>query len=154
MSGNPVLLPPERILEEMGKLFLAPGHDRHVYTVYGSYAELRPFQRRVQEAVHQGSFNSLGRVEYLSLSREIYTHLESRGLSEKASILAANRRDDELRSLLSAAFRELVTRQMKHSTWDTRVDSGRLLNFCTRMVWAGTTSPSFGRLLSTGSAFA
>jgi hypothetical protein len=113
MPGNPVVLPPERILEELGKLFLVPAHDRHVYTVYGSYRQLRPFQRRLQEAVCQGNFNSLGRVEYLSLNREIHSHLESRGLSEKASKLAASRRDDELRSLLSGAFRELVTSRIE-----------------------------------------
>ena len=113
MPGNPVVLPTERILEELGKLFLAPAHDRHVYTVYGTYAQLRPFQRRLQDAVSQGNFNSLGRVEYLSLNREIYSHLESKGLSAKASGLAANRRDDELRSLLSGAFRELVTSRIE-----------------------------------------
>jgi hypothetical protein len=113
MPGNPVVLPPERILEELGKLFLTPAHDRHVYTVYGPYGRLRPFQRRLQEAVSQGNFNSLGRVEYLSLNREIYSQLESQGLSAKASSLAASRRDDELRALLSGAFRELVTRRIE-----------------------------------------
>jgi hypothetical protein len=113
MPGNPIAYPPERILEELGKMFLAPAHDRHVYTVYGPYRALRPFQRRLQEAVSRGNFNSLGRVEYLSLNREIYSHLESRGLSTKVSTLAASRRDDELRSLLSGAFRELVTSRLE-----------------------------------------
>lgn len=113
MPGNPVVLPPERILEALGKLLLAPAHDRHVYTVYGPYEALRPFQRRLHEAVAQGNFNSQGRVEYLSLNREIYSHLESKGLFAKASMLAASRRDDELRALISSAFRELVTSRIE-----------------------------------------
>jgi hypothetical protein len=113
MPGNPVVLPPERILEELVRLFLAPAHDRHVYTVYGPYAKLHPFQRRLQDAVTNGNFNSFGRVEYLSLNREICSHLESKGLSAKVSSLAASRRDDELRSVLSGAFRELVTSRLE-----------------------------------------
>ena len=51
MPGDPRILPPDKILEELGKLFLTPAHDRHVYTVYGPYAALRPFQKRLREEV-------------------------------------------------------------------------------------------------------
>lgn len=113
MPGNPVVLPPGRILEELGKLFLTPAHDRHVYTVYGPYGTILPFQRRLLESVKQGNFNSLGQVQYVSLNREIFSYLKVIGAFEKASNLAASRRDEELRSLLSKAFREIVTRRIE-----------------------------------------
>jgi len=116
MAGNPVLLAPDQILQKLAALFLAPAHDRHVYTVFGDYAYLRPFQKRLKEEVERGNFNGpLGNVEYLSLNRDLLSHIDARGLKDKAQSLATGRRDDELRRLLYDSFRDLVTSRIERS---------------------------------------
>ena len=59
------------VLRELALLFGVPAHDRHVYCVFGTYERLRAFGVRLQEEVSKGSFNRLGRVEYLSLTRDL-----------------------------------------------------------------------------------
>jgi len=114
MSGEPRFLTPERILEELGRLFLAPATDRHVYTVYGPYAQLWPFQRRLKEETERGSFNNVqGSVEFLSINRDLASFVEAKGLGEKAERLAAGGRDEEMRRLLSDAFRDLITSRIE-----------------------------------------
>jgi len=104
---------PDKILQELGRLFMAEAHDRHVYCVFGPYSRLRPFQKRVREEILRGSFNSLGRVEYLSLNGDIVEHLKRRGEYENASRLADQQRTDQFRSILSHAFRDLVTTRIE-----------------------------------------
>jgi hypothetical protein len=114
MPGEPVIHPPERILEELGRLFLAPAADRHVYTVYGPYEQLRPFQKRLKEEAARGSFdNSMGRVEFLSVNRDLIAFIEDKGLGGKAGQLSAGGREDEMRRLLSDAFRDLITSRIE-----------------------------------------
>lgn len=116
MRAMPVeTLPPDQILQKLAKLFMTPAHDRHVYCVFGHYARLRPFQKRMQEAVAHGDFNSLGLVEYLSLNTAVPEHMRTLGTFEKAQQLARARHDDEFRNLLSQALRDLVTRKIEAS---------------------------------------
>ena len=116
MSAMPVqALPPDQILQKLAKLFMTPAHDRHVYCVFGQYARLHPFQKRMQEAVAHGDFNSLGLVEYLSLNTAVPEHMRTLGNLEKAQQLARDRHDDEFRKLLSQALRDLVTRKIEAS---------------------------------------
>ena len=58
MMADVRLLPSAKILQELAKLFMIDAHDRHVYCVFGPYARLRPFQKRLQEEVNKGSFNT------------------------------------------------------------------------------------------------
>lgn len=109
MPNDVQKLSPDRILQELGKLFMREAHDRQVYCIYGPYHRLRPFQGRIREQVSAGIFNSLGRVEFLSLTRDTTAHMKARGTYEKAARLADRRRDDEFRALLSQTFRDLVT---------------------------------------------
>jgi hypothetical protein len=110
MMGDPVVLSPERILQELGRLFLAPASDRHVYTVYGRYDRLRPFLKRLKEETERGSFNNVqGSVEFVSINRDLVSFVEAKGLGEKAERLAAGGRDEEVRRLLSDTFRDLIT---------------------------------------------
>ena len=114
MPGEPVIHPPDRILQELGRLFLAPATDRHVYTVYGSYDELRPFQKRLKEEAERGSFNnSMGTVQFVSVNRDLIAFIDAKGLSSKAERLGADGRDDEMRRLLSDAFRDLITSRIE-----------------------------------------
>lgn len=114
MPGEPVIHPPERILQELGRLFLAPASDRHVYTVYGPYEQLRPFQKRVKEETERGSFsNSSGRVEFLSINRDLISFIEAKGQGDKVERLGSDGREDEIRRLLSDAFRDLITTKIE-----------------------------------------
>jgi hypothetical protein len=106
-------LPPSDVLRELGSLFGAPAHDRHVYCVYGEYERLRPFSARLRKEVEKGSFNKLGRVEYVSLGRDLIQHLKARGSYDQVAHLADQRRDEQLKGLLSAGFRDLVTRRIE-----------------------------------------
>ena len=110
MPGEPLYLPSDQILQRLSRLFLTPAHDRSVYVVYGTYERLRPFQKRIESEVARGSFhNEMGKVEYISLARELFGRLEASGASDNAASLARHGRIQELRSLLSRAFRELIT---------------------------------------------
>ena len=114
MAAEPKRLKPEEIIKELGRLFMAPAHDRHVYCAFGPYARLKPFQKRLREEVNKGSFhNEHGRVEYVSLIEDLFGHLKAQGLYEKAFALADKRRDEQLRNMLSDAFRDLVTRKIE-----------------------------------------
>src|SRR5216683_4393909 len=106
-------LAPSDVLRELGSLFGASAHDRHVYCVYGSYERLQPFAARLRKEVAKGSFNKLGRVEYLSLNRELIGHLKARGSYDQAARLADQRRDEQLKGLLSGGFRDLVTSRIE-----------------------------------------
>jgi hypothetical protein len=106
-------LPPSDVFRELGSLFAAPAHDRHVYCVYGEYDRLRPFASRLRKEIDKGSLNKLGRVEFLSLSRDLLAHLGARGIYEQVARLADQRRDQQLKNLLSAAFRDLVTSRIE-----------------------------------------
>lgn len=103
------LLPSAKVLQELAKLFMIDAHDRHVYCVFGAYAHLHPFQKRLQEEVNKGSFNTRGQVKYFSLNVEIVNHMKALGSYEQSSRLAGSRRDDEFRNTLSQTFRDLVT---------------------------------------------
>ncbi len=109
MPAEPKVLPPDQILQELAKLFLTPAHDRSVYTVFGPYSHLRPFQKRFAEEVRRGSFNTLGRIEYLSLTGDLIAYLKAKGTYERAQQSARQRRDEEFRALLSRSFRDLIT---------------------------------------------
>lgn len=109
MSSGARQLPATDVLRELAVLFSTPAHDRHVYCVFGPYAHLRPFQRRLRQETEKGSLNTLGRVEYLSLNRDLLAHLKVRNSYEQAVRLANQRRDEQLRGILSATFRDLVT---------------------------------------------
>ena len=106
-------LPPDRVLESLARLFMAEAHDRHVYCVFGPYERLRPLQKRLREGVDRGDFNSLGRVEYLSLGRDVVEHMKARGVYDRAADLAQRRRDEEFRGILSQSFRDLVTSRIE-----------------------------------------
>lgn len=96
------------ILRELGALFAAQAHDRHVYCVYGPYSKLRGFARRLRQEIEKGNLNTIGRVEFLSLNTELVRYLKDNGTYEEAAMLADKGRD-RFKSLLSAAFRDLVT---------------------------------------------
>ena len=113
MPGEPEVLPPDKILQQLAKLFLTPAHDRHLYTVFGPYHRLRPFQKRLQDEVKRGNFNTLGRVEYLSLNCDLMAHMQARGTSDQAAHLAKAGRNQQLRDLLSQAFRDLITSRIE-----------------------------------------
>lgn len=106
-------LPATDVLRELALLFGVPAHDRHVYCVFGTYERLRAFAVRLQDEVSKGSFNRLGRVEFLSLTRDLLAHLKTRGTYDQASRLADQRRDEQLKGLLSAGFRDLVTSRIE-----------------------------------------
>lgn len=107
------ILPTDQILQKLAKLFMTPAHDRHLYCVFGPYSKLRPFEKRIQEATAHGDFNTLGRVEYLSLNAAVPDHMRALGTFEKAQGLARDRHDDEFRRLLSQAFRDLITHKIE-----------------------------------------
>lgn len=110
MPGEPKRVKPGDALQALAKLFMAEAHDRQVYCVFGPYARLRPFQKRVQEEVARGGFNHHGRrVEYVSLTKDLYGHLKATGKYDQAAAAADKRRDARLQSLLSDGFRDLVT---------------------------------------------
>jgi hypothetical protein len=114
MTREPVSLYPDKILEKLGKLFMTPAHDRHVYTVFGDYSQLRPFQRSIREQVRRGDFNNtLGKVEYLSLNDDLIAFIRGKGLEEKADQLARNNRKEEMRRLLSDSFRHFITQRIE-----------------------------------------
>jgi hypothetical protein len=108
-------LPPSDVLRDLGLLFGAPAHDRHVYCVLGTYERLQSFAARLRKEVDKGSFNKLGRVEYLSLNRDLLGHIKSRGGYDQAAHLADQRRDEQLKRMLSNAFRDLVTSRIEAS---------------------------------------
>ena len=101
------------VLKELGILFGAQAHDRHVYCVYGPYTLLKPFAARLRQEVDKGSLNTLGSVEYLSLNRDLVQHLKDRGNYDEVSRLADRDRTDRLKNELSAAFRDLLTRRIE-----------------------------------------
>ena len=109
MASGTRQVPATDVLRELAALFSTPAHDRHVYCVFGPYVRLRPFQRRLRQEIEKGSLNTLGRVEYLSLNRDLLTHLKVRNSYEQAVHLANQRRNEQLRGILSATFRDLVT---------------------------------------------
>jgi hypothetical protein len=75
---------------------------------------LRPFQRRLKEETERGGFNnSQGRVEFVSVNRGLIASIEAKGLGAKAERLADDGRDDEMRGLLSDAFRDLITSRIE-----------------------------------------
>lgn len=113
MTSDIRRLPPSDVLRELGLLFGAAAHDRHVYCVYGAYERLRPFAARLRKEVDKGSLNKLGRVEYLSLNRDLLGHMKARGNYDQAARLADQRRDEQLKGMLSAAFRDLVTSRIE-----------------------------------------
>jgi hypothetical protein len=105
---------PEEALQALARLFMADAQDRHVYCVFAPYPRLRPFQQRLQDEVTRGGFNNTnGKVEYISLTRDLYTHLRDTGQYDKAAKLADKRRDEQLKSTLSDAFRDLVTKRIE-----------------------------------------
>ncbi len=113
MENDIKRLQPDKLLQELAKLFMTEAHDRHVYCVFGPYDLMRPFQKRLQEEVNRGSFDSKGAVQYLSLNRDIVGHMKARGVYDQASRLSDLRRDDEFRRILSQAFRDLVTSRIE-----------------------------------------
>ena len=106
-------LTPDKVLQNLARMFSTQAHDRHVYCVFGPYAVLRPFQERFRELVQQGNFNTLGRIEYLSLNGDLMGHLHARGVYESAARVAREERHDEFRRILSETFRDLVTRRIE-----------------------------------------
>jgi len=114
MSGEPKPLSAEEILQELSRLFMREAHDRQLYCVFGSYDRIRPFQKRIQEETGRGGFNTTyGRVEYLSFNRDLFSHLKTMGKYEHAASLADRRRDQQLKTILSDAFRDLVTKKIE-----------------------------------------
>jgi len=114
MPGEPRRLPPAQILQELSKLLLRPMHDRAVYLVFGPYHHLRPFEKRIEQEVRRGGFdNEFGKVQYVSLIRDLFDHLRQKGDYDRAGQLARQGRDQELRALLSLAFRDLVTSKIE-----------------------------------------
>jgi len=105
-------LQPAEVLRELGVLFGAQAHDRHVYCVYGPYERLQPFATRLRHETEKGSFNALGKVQFLSLNTELILYLKDRGIYEEAAALADKGRD-RFRTILSAAFRDLVTSRIE-----------------------------------------
>lgn len=113
MTDNIQRLPSAQILNRLAELFQRPAHDRHVYCVYGPYAKLKPFQKKLRQQVEAGNLNSLGRVEYLSLNRDVLSHMRAMGTYDEAARLADNDRNQEFCRLLSAGFRDLITRRIE-----------------------------------------
>jgi|GEM_PF-1711846 len=105
-------LKPSEILRELGLLFGEQAHDRHVYCVYGPYAKLQPFAKRLRQETEKGSLNTLGKVEFLSLNGDLIAYLKAKGTYEEAASLADKGRD-RFKSVLSAAFRDLVTSRIE-----------------------------------------
>lgn len=105
-------LKPSEILRELGILFSTPAHDRHVYCVYGPYSRLLPFAKRLRQETERGSLNTLGKVEFLSLNRDIIAHFKAKGTYDEAASLADKGRD-RFKRVLSAAFRDLVTSRIE-----------------------------------------
>jgi len=101
------------IMTGLGELFRAPASDRHVYTIFGPYRLLRPFQEKVRKQVTEGAFGAHGNVEYLSLTKDLITYLQERGQYEDVANLADRNRDDELRRRLSRAFRDFVSSRIE-----------------------------------------
>jgi len=104
---------PTGILQELGKLFRVPAADRHVYCVFGSYARIRSFARRLREETERGSLGTLGKVEYLSLAKDLFAHLRTTKKHDEAGKLADQRRDEQLRTVLAASFRDLLTSRLE-----------------------------------------
>jgi hypothetical protein len=113
MAGDVRAMGATGILQELGKLFRVPANDRHVYCVFGPYARLRPFARRLREEIERGSFGALGKVEYLSLAKDLLGHLRTTEKYDEAGRLADQGRDDQLRTVLAASFRDLVTSRLE-----------------------------------------
>lgn len=114
MAADPKTVTAGDALQALAKLFMAEAHDRQVYCVFGPYERLRRFQRRVQEEVARGGFNNHGRrVEYVSLTKDLYEHLKITGIYPQAATAADRRRDTQLQSLLSDGFRDLVTTRIE-----------------------------------------
>jgi len=105
-------LPPTEILRELGALFGVQAHDRHVYCVYGPYAKLQPFAKRLRQETGKGSLNTLGKVEFLSLNNDLIHYLKDKGTYDEAAALADKGRD-RFKAVLSAAFRDLVTSRIE-----------------------------------------
>lgn len=106
-------LSPSDVLRELGTLFAQSAHDRHVYCVYAEYLRLNPFAGRLKREVEKGSLNKLGRVEYVSLNGGLIEHLKTTNTYDQAKRLADQRRDEQFRTLLSAAFRDLLTSRIE-----------------------------------------
>ncbi len=103
-------LPPDSVLKELSRLFMTVAHDRQVYCVFGPYERLRPFQRRLKEQVQTGGFDTnIGRVQFLSLNADIAEQMKESGTFDRAFRLARADRVEEFRTLLSQAFRNLIT---------------------------------------------
>lgn len=113
MNGGVQKLGAAAVLTRLSQLFSLPASDRHVYLVFGSYAQMRPFQVKLRQQVEAGNLNSIGRVDYLSLNRALPEHLREMGMIEDAEKLADWRRDQEFCRQLSAAFRDLITRRIE-----------------------------------------
>ena len=114
MPREPKSVTCEEALQALARLFLADAHDRQVYCAFAPYDRLRPFQKRTQEEVQRSGFNNHhGRVEYLSLTRDLFAHLKKTGQYDKASQLAEKRRDEQLKTILSNAFKDLVTQRIE-----------------------------------------
>jgi hypothetical protein len=93
MPGEPLYLPSDQVLQRLSKLFITPAHDRSVYVVFGPYERLQPFQKRLETEVARGGFhNELGKVEYMSLTAELFNRLEESGCYESAASLARHGR--------------------------------------------------------------
>jgi hypothetical protein len=112
MTPSPGALKPAEILRELGALFGAQAHDRHVYCVYGPYAKLHPFSKRLRQETEKGSLNTIGKVEFLSLNRDLVGYLKAKGAYDEAAELADKGRD-RFKAVLSAAFRDLVTSRIE-----------------------------------------
>lgn len=116
MAGEPKTLSPEEIMQELSGLFMRQTHDRQVYCVFGPYDRLMPFQKRIQEETASGGFNTThGRVEYISFNKDLFSHIKALGKHEQAGTLADRRRDQQLKAILSDAFRDLVTKRIEAS---------------------------------------
>lgn len=114
MAGEPKALSAEKTMQELSRLFMRDAHDRQVYCVFGPYDRLGPFQKRVQEEASRGGFNTThGRVEYLSFNKDLFAHLKATGRYEQAPKLAERRRDQQLKAILSDAFRDIVTTRIE-----------------------------------------
>lgn len=114
MSGEPRTLSPEETMQELSRLFMREAHDRQVYCVFGPYERMRPFQKRIQEEAGRGGFNTThGQVGYVSFNRDLLSHLKTMGKYEQGASLADRRRDDQLRKILSEAFRDLLTKRIE-----------------------------------------
>jgi hypothetical protein len=98
------------ILQRLAALFRTPVYDRCVYCAFGPYDRLRRFQKRLKAEVEKGSFdNSLGKVDYISVSRAVLDLIREKGAYDRAAQLADQRRDDEFRAILSNSFRNLLS---------------------------------------------